>query len=284
MFTDSVVLTLYFETPLQAPSGSVVGLIDHPVQRERTTQWPVVYAATLEESLRTSFSLAASDAAAKSLFGAADDPASKSPLSIGDARLLLFPVRSSVAPFLWVTCPAAVSRLRRDLARTIGIEIPPAPAVKTDEIVTSKTWQHGEEALAAEDIVLKPRNGFDASKLLELLPAEGNAYEGFAREVDGSVGLVADEVFGFLVRTAMEVRLAGGMLGDEANGSYDEAVPADTLFYVPIIGMAQKAKGKKKDQSAMQTFEANLGSHLRVGDGEHVGRGWARTRLLKAEG
>jgi CRISPR/Cas system CMR subunit Cmr4 (Cas7 group RAMP superfamily) len=176
-----------------------------------------------------------------------------------------------------------VSRLRRDLARTIGVEIPGAPAVKTDEIVTSKAWQHGDEALAAEDIVLKPRNGFDASKILELLPAEGNAYEGFAREVDGSFGLVSDEVFGFLVRTATEVRLAGGMLGDEANGTYDEAVPADTLFYVPIIGMAQKGKGKKKDQSAMQTFEANLGSHLRVGEGEHVGRGWARTRLLKAE-
>jgi CRISPR-associated protein Cmr4 len=278
MFTDSVVLSLYFETPLHAPSGSVVGPIDQPVQRERTTQWPVVYASTLESSLRTLFTQVAGEDAAKGLLGsgANDDGA----LSIGDARLLLFPVRSSAAPFLWVTCPAVLARLRRDLERTIGIEIPPAPSVKTDEIVTSNAWSHGEEAIAAEDVVLKPRAGYDVSKLLKLLPIEGSAYEGFAREVEASFGLVSDEVFGFLVRTATEVRVAGGMLGDEANPSFDEAIPSDTLFYVPVIGI-----GTKDDKAASLTrLTEGVGTHMRIGGGEHVGRGWARTRILKAEG
>ena len=278
MFTDSVVLSLYFETPLHAPSGSVVGPIDQPVQRERTTQWPVVYASTLESSLRTLFTQMAGEDAAKGLLGsgANDDGA----LSIGDARLLLFPVRSSAAPFLWVTCPAVLARLRRDLERTIGIEIPPAPSVKTDEIVTSNAWSHGEEAIAAEDIVLKPRAGYDVSKLLKLLPSEGSAYEGFAREVEASFGLVSDEVFGFLVRTATEVRVAGGMLGDEANPSFDEAIPSDTLFYVPVIGI-----GTKDDKTAsLARLTEGVGTHMRIGGGEHVGRGWARTRILKAEG
>lgn len=275
MFTDSVVLSLYFETPLHAPSGNVVGPIEQPVQRERTTQWPVVYASTLESSLRALFTRTGGEEAAAALFGAGDDAS----LSIGDARLLLFPVRTSVAPFLWVTCPAAVSRLRRDLERTVGLEIPPAPSVKTDEIVTSNAWQHGEEPLAAEDIVLKPRAGYDVGKLLTLLPSDGSAYDGFAREVERSFGLVSDEVFGFLVRTATEVRVSGGMLGDEANAAFDEAVPADTLFYVPIIGMG----GKEKAGSLGRLVEG-IGTHVRIGGGEHVGRGWARTQTLKAEG
>ncbi len=274
MFTDSVVLSLYFETPLHAPSGSVVGSIDQPVQRERTTQWPVVYASTLESSLRTLFTQTGNEEMTDALFG------DEAGLSIGDARLLLFPVRSSVAPFLWVTCPAVISRLRRDLARTIGVEIPPAPSVKTDEIVTSSAWQHGEEPLAAEDIVLKPRTGYDVIKLLSLLPADGQAYESFNRSVESSFGMVSDEVFGFLVRTATEVRVAGGMLGNEANPSFDEAIPADTLFYVPVIGMG----GKEEKEAALTKLSEGIGSHLRVGGGEHVGRGWARTRLLKAEG
>lgn len=214
---------------------------------------------------------------AKGLLGSeANDGA----LSIGDARLLLFPVRSSAAPFLWVTCPAVLARLRRDLERTIGIEIPPAPSVKTDEIVTSNAWNHGEEAIAAEDVVLKPRAGYDVSKLLALLPSDGSAYEGFAKEVEASFGLVSDEVFGFLVRTATEVRVAGGMLGDEANPSFDEAIPSDTLFYVPVIGM-----GTKDDKAAsLKHLTEGVGTHMRIGGGEHVGRGWARTRILKAEG
>lgn len=276
MFTDSVVLSLYFETPLHAPSGSVVGTIDQPVQRERTTQWPVVYASTLESSMRTSFTQLAGEDVAKTLLGGSNEEGA---LSIGDARILLFPVRSTVAPFLWVTCPAVISRLRRDLERTVGIEIPPAPSVKADEIVTSNAWHHGEEPIAAEDIVLKPRAGYDASKLIALLPADGSAYDGFAKEVESSFGLVSDEVFGFLVRTGTEVRVAGGMLGDDANPSYDEAIPADTLFYVPIIGVGTK----EAKTAALGRLAEGFGTHLRVGGGEHVGRGWARTRLLKAD-
>ncbi|HQK17460.1 MAG TPA: type III-B CRISPR module RAMP protein Cmr4 [Polyangiaceae bacterium] len=276
MSTDSVVLSLYFETPLHAPSGSVVGTIEQPVQRERTTQWPVIYASTLESSLRTSFMQTAGEQAAKALFG--DDNGGG--LSISDARLLLFPVRSSAAPFLWLTCPAVVSRLRRDLGRTVGIQIPPAPSVKTDEIVTSQAWSHGDSPLAADDIVLKPRAGYDASKLMALLPSDSSAYDVFAKEVEASFGLVSDEVFGFLVRTGTEVRVIDGVLGDEGNPCYDEAIPADSLFYVPIIGIGTK----EAKATALTRFAEGCGTHVRVGNGEPIGRGWARTRLLKAEG
>jgi len=255
MSTDSVVLSLYFETPLHAPSGSVVGNIDQPV-------------------LRASFKQVAGEDAAATLFGENGG----SGLSVGDARLALFPVRSSAAPFLWISCPAVVSRLRRDLDRTVGIEIPSAPSVKSDEIVTSSGWSHGDASLAAEDIVLKPRAGYDASKLLSILPVDGAAYDSFAKEVEASFGLVSDEVFGFLVRTGTEVRVVGGMLASEGNLCYDETIPADTLFYAPVIGMGTK---DAKAASLAQLAE-RCGTHVRVGGGEQIGRGWARTRLLKA--
>lgn len=284
MFTDSVVLSLYFETPVHAAAGSVLGSIDMPIQRERTTQWPVLHAAELEAALRDLITHdAGEDAADKLLGGTQADAESSSMLSIGDARILLFPVRSSVAPFVWITCPAALSRLRRDLARTVGIELPPAPSVKSDEILTSSSWKHGDESLTLEDIVLKPRNGFDAAPLMKLLPASTGAYEGFDKEVLSSIGLVSDEAFSFLVRTATEVRSAGGPGADEAALAQQEVLPSDALFYVPIAGIAPAAKGRgKKKDSALQTLEKHLGSHLRIGQGEALGRGWARTGLLKA--
>jgi len=189
-------------------------------------------------------------------------------------------VRSSAAPFLWISCPAALSRLRRDLERCIGITIPAPPPVKTDEIIVSNGWNHGDAALSAEDIVVKPRIGYDASKLAAVLPGDGAAYDSFAKEVEASFGLVSDEVFGFLVRTGTEVRVSGGMLGNETNPSYDETVPSDAMFYAPVIGMGSN----EEKATALAHLAEGLGTHVRVGIGEQVGRGWARTRLLKSEG
>ncbi len=277
MFTDSVVLSFYFETPLHAAAASVLGSVDRPVQRERTTLWPFIQAATLEASLRTSVG---DDSAAK-LFGVAGEDAAGA-LSIGDARLLLFPVRSSAAPFVWITCPAVLARLRRDLARTVGKEIPAPPSVKADEILTTASWKHGDEPVAAEDVVLKPRKGFDPAPWLALVPSAGVGYDGFDQELAGSLGLVSDEVFAFLARTATELDTT---VAEDGSPQYAETVPADSLFYVPVMGTAAKpSKGKKKELSALQALEKSLATHVRVGEGEHYGRGWARTALLKAEG
>ena len=42
-------------------------------------------------------------------------------LLVGDARLVLLPVRSLTTHFKWVTCPALLDRLRWDTAR-LGVE------------------------------------------------------------------------------------------------------------------------------------------------------------------
>ena len=37
-------------------------------------------------------------------------------VSISDARLLFFPVRSNLAPYVWITCPGVLKRFNTDLA------------------------------------------------------------------------------------------------------------------------------------------------------------------------
>jgi CRISPR-associated protein Cmr4 len=276
MFIDSVLLSLYFETPLHTGATGALSCIDLPVQRERTTQWPVILASEVRAALRR----ALSDDAAGKLLGVAESDNDRQ-VSVGDGRLLLFPVRSSVAPFVWITCPAVLSRLRRDLERTIGSPIPSLPSLGSEEMLVSSNWSHGSDAFAIEDIVLSPKQGWDAGALLQLLPSAA-AYESFGSEVDASVGVVSDEVFGFLVRTATEVSPAGSPNGGAV--SYQELVPSDALFYVPIVAMAGSAKGQKKKESSLQGFEEQLGSHLQVGSGATLGRGWAKTAVIQAKG
>ncbi len=272
MFIDSVLLSLYFETPLHTGASGALGAIDLPVQRERTTQWPVIHATELRDALRR----ALGDEPAAKMFAA---PEGESQVSVGEARMLLFPVRSSVAPFVWITCPAVLARLRRDIERTVGGPLPPVPTVSGEDVLVAAAWSHGSDVFAVEDVVLTPKQGLEPSALLQLLPASA-AYDGFGREVEASLGVVSDDVFGFLVRTATEV---SPVAGNGATPIYEELVPADSLFYAPVLAIGPAAKGKKRE-SALAGLDKQLATHLQVGGGGALGRGWARAQLLKAKG
>src|SRR5438132_7572207 len=104
MITATKMLYLYVETPLHAGVGSGLSSIDLPIQRERTTQYPMIQGSGIKGKLRAA------------LEGNRDDPTSEAmkmvdivfgppstngggsdhagALIAGDARLLLFPVRS----------------------------------------------------------------------------------------------------------------------------------------------------------------------------------------------
>ena len=101
MFQATRMLFMYVETPLHAGTGRGLGTVDLPIQRERITGYPMVYATGLKGCLR-----AASDgkvvegkltkAEHLAIFGPETNEADKyaGALSTGDARILLFPVRS----------------------------------------------------------------------------------------------------------------------------------------------------------------------------------------------
>ncbi len=55
MFKAARPLTIVVETPLHAGSGSELGVVDLPIQRERHTNHPKIEASTLKGCLREAF-------------------------------------------------------------------------------------------------------------------------------------------------------------------------------------------------------------------------------------
>lgn len=135
-------LFLYTETPLHAGSGSDLGIVDLPIQRERHTSFPKIESSSLKGALREDFesnnnniqvgaeSFAVNkdvDTKSKKAKGGSplalafgpegDDSASAHAGALGftDARLLLFPVKSMKGVFAWITCPAVLRRFERDM-------------------------------------------------------------------------------------------------------------------------------------------------------------------------
>lgn len=137
-------LFLYTETPLHAGSGSDLGIVDLPIQRERHTSFPKIESSSLKGALREDFESNDTEVSIKGkkfkvndndpkrsrkqgvgigfpltlAFGPeGDDSASAHAGALGftDARLLLFPVKSMKGVFAWITCPAVLHRFERDI-------------------------------------------------------------------------------------------------------------------------------------------------------------------------
>ena len=120
MFKKAKPLFLIVETPLHAGSGSDLGIVDLPIQREKHTDYPKIEASGLKGSIREIFDAQAKSGQVKNdevilAFGPDTGDLHAGALGFTDARLLLFPVKSVKGVFAWVTCPAVLERFKHDL-------------------------------------------------------------------------------------------------------------------------------------------------------------------------
>ncbi len=161
-------LFIYTETPLHAGSGSDLGIVDLPIQRERHTSFPKIESSSLKGALREDFEsndqttfkapdgkdyLIKQGFRSKSkgvairqpltlAFGPEGDDSSSAhagALGFTDARILLFPVKSMKGVFAWITCPAVLRRFERDMHLVTGLTdfkidgIPDNSALSSDQ-------------------------------------------------------------------------------------------------------------------------------------------------------
>ncbi|HEV3386021.1 MAG TPA: type III-B CRISPR module RAMP protein Cmr4, partial [Gemmata sp.] len=142
-------LFLHAQTGLHPGSGTALGVVDLPVQRERHTDFPTIPGSALKGVLRDRCRETAKanhggdrkkaneeDRDLLAAFGpgkGSDASDHAGALAVTDARLVAFPVRSLRGVFAWVTCPDVLVRLNRDL-RLAGMQngFGTVPEIKKD--------------------------------------------------------------------------------------------------------------------------------------------------------
>lgn len=127
MYKEKRIMFLKALTPMHAGSGTDLNVIDLPIQREVHTLFPNIQASTLKGCIRHAYEeYSAADQNEETIksdiiFGQeGEEEASASAISITDARLLFFPVRSAKGIFALVTCPMILKRFQRDI-HLVGI-------------------------------------------------------------------------------------------------------------------------------------------------------------------
>lgn len=284
MKDNASILALYAVTPCHAGSGSSTGIVDLPIQRERHTNWPLIQASGVKGALRAHFhrfkgriqekpqAETFEQITTELIFGAESQKGDHAgSLSIGDAKILAFPMRSNIAPFVWITCPAVLKRLNRDLALIGEKKIDLKPLADLDDVAAK--WIAGKASDASvllEDMEVKPVGDFPLDK--------GKGLQLFAK-IERLL-VVSDTVFGYGVTHCTQVMAQIKI--DQASGTtqdgslrYQEELPTDTLMYSIVFwGESRDNKAILQASTIRNYIEKEVvAGHLQIGGDETLGRG-----------
>lgn len=311
MFEKSAILYLYVETPLHAGSGSGLGAVDLPIQRERITGYPLVQASGLKGVLRATAMRLRADEKDKIDVAFGPDPSRASDyagaLSIGDARLLLFPVRSLLGIFAWTTSQDILMRFHRN-AIASGFR-PDWGKNEEAEPLFPKCTMSDNDALVSNNCDLVPTDGdwpkplvleefafsaqvepsldLFAKWLVKNAFPKGPEYDYWRKKLPRSLIVLPENAFRDFTSYATEVvtrvridqntkTVVPGALWTE------EYLPTDTFLYSPVYASKPRKKGviQPDDAEGVLQYAKNLKlNRMQLGGDETVGKGIVKMRF-----
>lgn len=320
MFKRAGMMFFYTLTPLHPGSGASVAAVDLPIQRERHTNYPMIQASGVKGALRDLAEELVDKERIKIVFGPETEAASEhgGALSLTDARILLFPVRSVKGVFTWITCPGVIARLQRDLevlgatngdSFDTGIlqqvaQLPltsgQAFASKESDAVLQKDREN--EQVILEDFCFDLQQGDDQRKKVEelarwladnALPAKLDYWK---EKLKKNLVLLSDDDFKEFVEMSTEVitRVKLGEKGTVDVGPWDEEhLPSEALLYSlalatdPKLGKEDLEKSPIKNaEQVLRLLNTNLAgkSHImQFGGDETVGKGLVQVRYFDGQ-
>lgn len=289
----ATLLFIHAQTGLHPGVGTALGTVDLPVQRERHTQWPVIPGSTLKGILRDACRPGNGNGQDQedwlAAFGPETAEADKhaGALSLTDARILAFPVRSLKGVFAWVTCTAVLQRLHRDLrlAQTDGSTFSPSASPSRNEALCR---QDSPLLVDGNKLVLEEfefERTADANGEADWISDRAVADEATQKRLQSHLVVLHDDDFTHFVRHATEVVARVGLDYERKTVKpgalfYEEFLPPETLFYSVVLASPSRRDGYVKDAGEILKYiQESLPPVLQIGADETIGKGFCAVRL-----
>lgn len=301
MFQAKRMLFIYVETPLHAGTGRSLGTVDLPIQRERATHYPMIQASSLKGRLRAEMrdqkGWPDDHPDLVALFGKAGESGENwaGAISPGDARILLFPVRSLAGVFAWVTSVDALARFQRAaemVGLTPGWPLPPAPAKE-------QAWINGSTLKAdAQNVVLEEFSFAADPSQAATVQAIGNwlannalpktGYDYWKKALPQKLCILHEDAFRDFVLYGTEVQTHVRLDPDKKTVQTGalwttESLPVDTLLYAPLLATpARDGSQLSADDVLNKIRDLNL-TRTQLGGDETTGQGIVALRFVGGE-
>lgn len=296
MFDAKSLMFMYVETPLHVGAARSLGTVDLPIQRERSTGYPMVQASSLKGVLRAEARGRLAQEDEFVIFGPETPQASEhaGALSVGDAHILLFPVRSLSGVFAWATSLDVLARFQRDAVR-LGQN--PGWALPTTAPGSDEAWVSGATLLAGDSVVLEEFS-FNPSQtqkslvqqigswLAEYALPQGPEYAYWRAALPARLCILPEDAFRDFALYSTEVQTHIKLNPDTKtvdNGALwtTESLPVDTLLYAPLMATpARRPNVALSGSQILQKLEGLGLARLQVGGDETTGQGMTAIRLI----
>lgn len=320
-YSKKAVVFFYAETPIHPGSSGGWGAVDLPVQRESFSGMPVFHASGIKGAMRQYFEIQAKEKKTGNdeivdIFGPPTDNASEHAgcIAIGEARLLLFPVRSLYGIFAYVTCPFVLQRFLRDLKIVGESNNLPESAIaglqiNQDEVLVAELPYNGlkgnllivrpgnQNSVVFDEYFFKAKQKKDVSKVAQYIkdkcfPSVAE-YSIWKEAFPGRLAVIHDDVFRDFTRLGMEIITRNRI--DDATGTAadkglwtEEHLPSETILYSLVLcGDPLMKKGLKNAAAVLDFIQKGNeplilgldGQRLQMGGDQTVGRGITMMRF-----
>lgn len=308
MFQAHAALFLYATSPVHMGAGQAFGLIDNPIARERHCEHPVFPGSGLKGAIRHRFhslpNWIEGDKGEKlldRLFG----PESQSStlhagaISLGDAQLVAFPVRSVKQGYVYATSAHTLARAARLLAQ---LGVTGMPSTTLSALTASQTCVANSELLNGDKLHLEAfeyiNTPAQADTLKDVarwladnaLPA-GDAHAYFREKFARDLVLLADEDFNWFSKNATvvepHVRINNKTgAADDGGLFYTENLPPETLMLGSLMASRERSgKGELQAEAVLTHVTGAInGQLLQVGGDATTGRGLVAARVVNGAG
>ncbi|WP_044895091.1 type III-B CRISPR module RAMP protein Cmr4 [Bacillus alveayuensis] len=281
---------LHAITSVHAGSGSEIGLVDLPIQREKHTGFPKIESSSLKGALRYTIESPLKSEEKKKfelIFGSSkkeqnNSDTQSSAIALSDARILLFPVKSMRGVFAWITCPQVLKRFNDEMmlhqAKIEPLVVPEANTVSSERLI-----------VANGNIVLEEYNfpvtiTDEAKTLAEQLSAL--VKKELYTDLRERIVVLDDDDFADFVKLSTEINARikiNQETGTVDTGAlwYEENVPPETIFYSFLYIGQIRGNGVEGLQSAedVEKFlveEGRFPDVFQLGGNSTLGRGMLR--------
>jgi len=212
-------------------------------------------------------------------------------LSTGDARILLFPVRSLAGVFAWVTSVDALARFQRE-ATLVKVSLDwdiPEPD-KEAALVSGDTLKAGE-SIVLEEFSFTPQKEHAAKVkavgewLASNALPKADEYKYWRNTLPQKLCILPEDAFRDFVQYSTEIqthiKLNPSTKTVDGTALWtSESLPVDTLLYAPLLATKSRANGV--DLTADQILQKVTGLNLtrtQLGGDETTGQGIVALRF-----
>ncbi|RTZ58182.1 MAG: type III-B CRISPR module RAMP protein Cmr4 [Gammaproteobacteria bacterium] len=296
--TPKKVVFFHAITPVHMGAGQGLDHIDLPIQREQHTKFPIFYASGIKGALRQlALEIAKEKCKGYSLteinnlvensecpkeeqnsernekqdcekaietlvkiFGSQD---CKGSLTISDAKILFFSVKSLKGVFAYVTCPYVLNRYGEDTGKGKIFD----SEIAEGKIFASETLKvEGSKAVLEE---FEFENIGEPKEVIEKL----NLPEDLKNKISQRVAIVSDDIFSYFVENLTEV--VNRIKIDPETGTVDKKTGGLwTEEYLPAESVLYSLWFENEDlNSAEENYLPSDGSLLILGGDQTVGKG-----------